>query len=370
MMAQFSAWWSWLRAGATDAVTVWWLWLAGAVGVAVLYGAWWLWWRLPKRQMRSITAADPKARADIEDNFRKTIGQLLGGAAVLIGAALAYLQFTQQQRSAQEQFSKQQQTSHEQLLQQEQASRDLLISNQVSKGFEQLGSDKLVVRLGGIYALEGVMSTSKEYHQPLVEALSAFVRDGTRTDKSNGPPKTDIQAVLTVLGRRKDILKESPYLPHVPYYFAHDLRLTASHIPKADLRAADLEGAILNETDLSGASLRGAHLSGAYLNDANLTGADLQDAALVFTDLTGANLTGADLTDAKLTGAGLRNADLRLANLTGAKLTGAGLIGTRLSPADLSGANLKGAKTTQAQLDQACGTNAKLDPGLTLKPCS
>jgi hypothetical protein len=46
---------------------------------------------------------------------------------------LAYLQFTQQQ----------------------QASLELLISNQVAKGFEQLGSHGIVVRLGGIYALEG-----------------------------------------------------------------------------------------------------------------------------------------------------------------------------------------------------------------------
>ena len=44
----------------------------------------------------------------------------------------------------------------------------LLISNQVSKGFEQLGSKDLVVRLGGIYALEGVMNTSEEYHKPAV----------------------------------------------------------------------------------------------------------------------------------------------------------------------------------------------------------
>ena len=36
---------------------------------------------------------DPKARADIEDNYRKTIGQALGGVAVLFGAGLAYLQF-------------------------------------------------------------------------------------------------------------------------------------------------------------------------------------------------------------------------------------------------------------------------------------
>jgi hypothetical protein len=40
--------------------------------------------------MRSVTAADPKARADIEDNFRKTIGQALGGIFVLLGAGLAY----------------------------------------------------------------------------------------------------------------------------------------------------------------------------------------------------------------------------------------------------------------------------------------
>ena len=63
---------------------------AGIAALVVLWGAWWLWWRLPKRQMRSITAADPKARADIEDNFRKTIGQALGGLFVLLGAGLAY----------------------------------------------------------------------------------------------------------------------------------------------------------------------------------------------------------------------------------------------------------------------------------------
>ena len=85
---------------------------------AALYVAWWLWWRLPKRQTRRLNLPDDKTRAEVEDNFRKTAGQLLGGAAVLIGAGFAYLQFTQQQRSAQ----------------------DLLISNQVSKGFELLGN--------------------------------------------------------------------------------------------------------------------------------------------------------------------------------------------------------------------------------------
>jgi hypothetical protein len=35
------------------------------------------------------------------------------------------------------------------------------------------------VQLGGSYALEGVMNTSEQYHQPVLEALCAFVRDGT-----------------------------------------------------------------------------------------------------------------------------------------------------------------------------------------------
>jgi hypothetical protein len=116
------------------------------VGAIALGAAVWVWWRLPKRQVDrlSVKIRDAKARADVEDNFRKTIGQLLGGLAVLIGAGSAYVQFSQQQQTAQQQFTQQQQASH-----------DLLISNQVSKGFEQLGSNSVVVRLGGIYALEG-----------------------------------------------------------------------------------------------------------------------------------------------------------------------------------------------------------------------
>ena len=36
------------------------------------------------------------------------------------------------------------------------------------------------MRLGGIYALEGVMNTSERYQKPILEALSAFVREGTK----------------------------------------------------------------------------------------------------------------------------------------------------------------------------------------------
>jgi uncharacterized protein YjbI with pentapeptide repeats len=350
----------------------------GTLAVAALFGAWWLWWRLPKRQVDRLrlTIRDPKARADVEDNFRKTIGQLLGGAAVLIGAGLAYLQFSQQQRAAQQQFTQQQQASH-----------DLLISNQVSKGFEQLGSERVVVRLGGIYALEGVMNASEEYHQPVLEALSAFVRDGTRTEKGDGPPATDIQAALTVIGRRATIGTGRPDLAN-------------AHIPKAHLFKANLSDANLSDANLSDANLSDANLSGADLNNADLSNANLSDAdlsnaslfgiKLINADLSGTNLSRADLrTDqssasanlfgtklfyANLSGTDLRGDNLSGANLTGVDLSNANLFGTNLINANLNGTNLtgtdlRGAIVSQAELNIACGTEVKLKPGLTLKPC-
>src|SRR3954468_12618357 len=90
---------AWLRAA--------WPWLLIPGIPAALFGAWLLWWRLPKRQaerLRSIMP-DTKARADVEDNFRKTMGQLLGGAAVLLGAGAAYLQFSAQQENARQRLT-------------------------------------------------------------------------------------------------------------------------------------------------------------------------------------------------------------------------------------------------------------------------
>ena len=279
MYAVALAWW--------PLVLVWWPWLlAGAVGVVAL-GAWWLWWRLPKRQVDRLrlTIRDPKSRADVEDDFRKTVGQLLLAAAALVGAGLAYLQFTEQQGNTQQQFAAQQDASRKQFEEQQKASRDLLMSNQVAKGFELLGNkDKdMMQRLGGIYALEGVMNTSEQYHQPVLEALCAFVRERTKTETGEGPPADDIQAALTVIGRRKSKFNE------------RSLRLENAHIHYADLRGAYLSGAVLSGANLSSAVLWDADLSGALFDDSNLSGADLGGAKI-----TQAQLDKACGTDVKL----------------------------------------------------------------------
>src|ERR1700730_9298773 len=65
------------------------------------------WWWLPKWQVDRLRPkiSDPKARADVEANFRKSIGQLIGGGAGILGAGLAYYQ-TQQTLQTQSQQSK------------------------------------------------------------------------------------------------------------------------------------------------------------------------------------------------------------------------------------------------------------------------
>ncbi len=358
------------------------IWLPIAVVVSVIAAlAFWWWWPRWQVNRLALEIRDPKARADVEDKFRKTVGQLLGGAAVLFGAWLAFLQFSQQQQTAQSQIK-----------QQQQAARDLLISNQVSKGFEQLASDKMAMRLGGIYALEGVMNASErpeQYRGPVLEMLCAFVREYTIGKTVSEKPAIDIQAALTVIGRRKG--QELP-------------DLAKANIPGANLSGANLRGADLNSADLNSAYLSGAYLSGANLIGANLTGANLTGATLSRVDLTGADLTGANLgladlngaylSGANLTGANLSRSNLRSADLSGANLRGANLIGTNLSVAypigaDLTGANLRDADLTgatlsranlrgaknliQTQLNEACGNNETdlpegLDPKL-LKPC-
>ena len=67
-----------------------------------------IWWWVPRWQIERLRLKirDPKARADVEDNFRKTIGQLLGGAAVVIGAGIAYYQTQQTLRVQADQTQK------------------------------------------------------------------------------------------------------------------------------------------------------------------------------------------------------------------------------------------------------------------------
>lgn len=222
--------------------------------------------------------------------------------------------------------------------------------------------------------MEGVMNNSGEYHQSVLEALCAFVRDNTIGKPVASEVATDVQAALTVIGRRRH------------KWDSGDLDLASANVPKAYLREAFLMGAHLNGANLNGAdmigvnvvgaNLRGAELSGAHLNGADLRGAHLNDAYLNGAVLMGAFLNNADLTAADLNGANLSGADLRGANLTGTDLTGANLsealVDVETRDIGLTYEALREAMNrSQVQLDRACGADVTLPGGnmRDLKPC-
>ena len=317
-------------------------------------------------------------RLKLQNDARATLLQGLAGGVLLLGAYFTYRQLG--------------------------VTREGQLTDRYTKAVDQLGSDHLDVRVGGIYALERIARDSPPDRATIEEVLTAYVRDhapwppppaplslraithrlvtlaqrqrsalqrrrakGTagqtqpgRADEqaAESPrPAADVQAAVTVLGRRQlppDGLRELD-LTRV------DLRRAAlgganlqdAQLGGANLQDASLDSANLQDARLGGANLQGARLGGANLQDASLVGANLQDALLFGANLQRAWLGGANLQRAQLHGADLQGAWLDHANLQGARLGGADLQGARLGGANLHRANLAAANLQRAQLGGA-----------------
>ena len=230
---------------------------------------------------------------------------------------------------------------------------------------EQLGHDNIDVRLGGIYALERIAVDSERDSETITEVLSAFIREHSgdpapRSATTTLEQATDVQAALTVIGRRQT--RGWAYSPPADLAGAN---LTGANLTGADLTGADLTGADLTNAALHGANLQGVDLSSAKLTETDLTKTNLTEADLVGVDFTNTKLRGANLTEANLESADLHLADVRDVNLSGAilthaRLTEARLEGVRLTRADLTRADLATADLQGANLVGAILANANL----------
>jgi Pentapeptide repeats (8 copies) len=230
----------------------------------------------------------------------------------------------------------------------------------------RFGSEKLDVRIGGIYALERIARDSARDHPVVMEVLAAFIREHSREPWSRPPPpsmiarlerfrfggrfvwaRPDVQAAASVVGRRDAGHDVGP----IDLHGAHLVNTNLIHadfrgaiLSDADLRVSVLARARLNRAILEDTNFREAFLDSADFRDANLTDANLIRAHLEDADLSGACLTRADLTDANLTDADLTDADLSKADLRSAILVGADLARADLADAQLGDANLADAR--------------------------
>ncbi len=275
-----------------------WPYLAGVVfllvaGAALIY--------LPERAVpKKAYWLDTKSIFDMKNEARRTIAYIIGGLLAVIGIILTFRRIRALELQVQ-------------IAQEEQ------ITERFTRAIDQLGSKEMAIRLGGIYALERIANDSDKDYWPIMETLTAYVRErapwresdqdlstgavgesggwaesiargyllvqdaqnqSLQQDKPTplpGPtPCKDIQAILTVLGRRK-------------YHFGQGetkvLDLTGTDLRSANLDGSHLEGAFFIYTNLEHAFLWGAHLEKAIFINANL-----KDAILNKTHLEGANM--------------------------------------------------------------------------------
>jgi Pentapeptide repeats (8 copies) len=268
-------------------------------------------WFVPARPAAALNGVtDPAARSRLEDERLKLqndvrIGllQAVAGVAVIAAVTVTWQQLD---------------TDRRQLRQQLEVAGQAQAGDRFAQALDQLGSEQLDVRLGGIYGLEriaaraaaGATAAGGAYRAPagsaaaaaapgdpaaagwwwsqdrvqVFEILSAYVRT-----TSHRPPvgpavapaslqvsQPDVHAAVTVLARRTVLDGDPP------------LDLSGSLLPQARLGWARLAGADLRGADLRGTSLQQARLAGVHLEQALLCGTQFQGA-----DLGGAHLAGA-----------------------------------------------------------------------------
>lgn len=271
--------------------------------IAILSLIWLPYWRVSQFGINNATE-----NATLENQYRATIAQILGGVAIGISLYYAW--------------------------QRNNIAQDGQITERFTRAVDQLGNRKIEIRLGGIYALERIANESKKDQWAIMEILTAYVRKNASfevvgTDKLKHTP-IDIQAVLTVLGKRKYSFNDGEN---------KCLNLRNTYLQDVDLFGADFSGADFSSAYLPLTHLEETDFSGADLTMANLEEANLDEGHFEMACFFGAYLSGANLSRTHL-----KKADFFSADLCGVDLSDADLFEANLSEADLSGADLKRAK--------------------------
>ncbi len=142
----------------------------------------------------------------------------------------------------------------------------------------------------------------------------------------------------------------------------------AADLKEANLRgalfvASNLEGIVFESADLREANFRLANLTNASLFGADASGADFTRATLESGEFKDADLSGANFSGAVMKGGDFTRADLSGANLRGVSLLGAFLTDADLSGADLTDANLTFADVTGTNFEGAVFCNTKMADG-------
>lgn len=314
-------------------------------------------WGAPK--LKSFSLQDQDKRPEFIAGLIATGITSLGGLAFILNFLVA------QERLAEdrEQFKIQLNEEKARAAKVQGISEARLVSERFSKAINQLGDERIAIRVGGIYSLERIAKetvfdvelSSQEISNPIklpdvglrpsvmpkegfegfyeiiIETLIVFLRE---------PPP-----VKEPSNEDKEIKKEHEDGRRIQLLFRADLQAALTVV----IRLSSVSTPNDKKLNLIGASLAGANFYKANLPSVKFWGADLRSAYLKKSRFVGAwfreaNLSRANFSDSDFSGSDFDRADLSRANLKNTNLTNSMLVGANLTEADLTESNLDGIK--------------------------
>ncbi|WP_432082759.1 pentapeptide repeat-containing protein [Streptomyces sp. WAC 04229] len=283
----------------------------------------------------SVAAQD---RLKAVNDVRTTLLQVVGGLVVLFGAYATWRQLRVSQDGLR-------------------ATQEGYVTDRFSRAVDQLGSDKLDVRIGGLHALWRIAEQSTRDREAIISIQAAYLRThlpwppaGPESPAPDVPINdiapletraADAQVALTALGvlcQRREQSWVNLSITDLRRADCDGLWFPEVNFDRACMEAAGLYRVNLTQASLVSVNLRHADLTTAILRRARCVLADLRAAKLVETDLCDADFTETDLREANLRkatahGAVFHRADLRMADLRGTDLSTADLVEARLTGA-------------------------------------
>ncbi len=240
-------------------------------------------WQVQRASVRS-SAVNPEVHttpaevAATQNEFRKTFIQVVGGVFAVVALYLTWrrVRVTEQ--------------GH--------------ITDRYTKAIDQLGAltadgkPNIEVRLGAIYALERIAIDSRRDHWTIMEVLTAYVRQNAPAPTDANPrdvfamgPSTEVQAILTVLGRRRRGGWRERTGRQLKFHGRLDLH--GCDLRRSDLTSAHFEDANFFWTDMRRAVFVGSHLERAWLCDVRVEGATFDFVHVNSTGFERAHVNGA-----------------------------------------------------------------------------
>ncbi len=150
-----------------------------------------------------------------------------------------------------------------------------MITDRINKAVEGLGKNNekgnpvIEIRLGALYALERIAKDSIRDHVQIMEIICAYVRHNRPLLDKIIPVSEDIQAALTIIGRRDQWPDAKKRLKREKQQ-GYRIDLRNCNLYRAQLRRANLIGAWLRGSNLTYAVLTNANMSNAWLNGVTL----------------------------------------------------------------------------------------------------